>query len=236
MSPIETSLPDRRLILRYAPAPFVLASAALLLTAYLFQHVGGLHPCPLCVAQRYPHFAVLGLGLAALLFGGRARWLLPVLLGAIVIAYLVGAGYAAFHVGVEAGHFQSGCAGAGGAASSIEELRARIEQAPLVRCDEVAWTLFGVSVKSTTTVRDVSWMLQLLLSLASNLYVPQETMPGWLQAVVDVNPITYAMTAVRGLMSGTVTSGQMNAALLACAVLFVVFAPLTVYRYLRRWD
>lgn len=143
---IEMSLPDRRLILRYAPALFVFVSAALLLTAYLFQHVGGLQPCPLCVAQRYPHFAVLGLGLAALLFGGWFRWLRPPLLAAIVIAYLVGAGYAAFHVGVEGGHFQSGCAGAAGAASSIEELRARIMEAPLARCDDVAWTLLGVSM------------------------------------------------------------------------------------------
>jgi disulfide bond formation protein DsbB len=137
---------DRRLILRYAPALFLLVSAALLLTAYLFQHIGGLHPCPLCVAQRYPHFAVLGLALAALLFGGRARWALALLLAGIAIAYLVGAGYAAFHVGVENGYFQSGCAGAGEAASSIEELRARIMNAPLARCDDVAWTLIGVSM------------------------------------------------------------------------------------------
>lgn len=140
------SLPDRRLMLRYAPALFLVVSAGLLLAAYLFQHIGGLQPCPLCVAQRYPHFAVLGLGLAALLFGGRLRWLLPALLAAIMVAYLVGAGYAAFHVGVEAGHFQSACAGAGGAASSIDELRARIEAAPLARCDDVAWTLLGVSM------------------------------------------------------------------------------------------
>jgi disulfide bond formation protein DsbB len=160
MSPIEMSLPDRRLILRYAPALFVLVSAALLLTVYLFQHIGGLQPCPLCVAQRYPHFAVLGLGLAALVFSGRVRWLRPALLGAIVIAYLVGAGYAAFHVGVEGGHFQSGCAGAGGAASSIEELRARITEAPLVRCDDVAWTLFGVSMAGWTA----SWAWFVALS------------------------------------------------------------------------
>ncbi len=136
----------RALVPRFAPALFLVVSAALLLTVYLFQHVGGLEPCPLCVAQRYPHFAVLGLGLVALLFGQRVPWLMTGLLAAIATAYLTGAGYAAFHVGVEAGYFRSACAGAGGGAGSIEELRQRILNAPLARCDDVPWTLLGLSM------------------------------------------------------------------------------------------
>lgn len=137
---------DRAIILRGAPIILLTVSAALLLTVYMFQHVGGLEPCPLCVAQRYPHFAVLGLGLAAILLGRRNLWLLAALLGAVAVAHLVGAGYAAFHVGVETGHFRSGCAGSGAAAGSIDELRERILKAPLARCDDVAWTLLGVSM------------------------------------------------------------------------------------------
>ncbi len=138
--------PRRAIVLRCAPAFFLGVSAVLLLTVYMFQHIGGLEPCPLCVAQRYPHLVALGLGLVAVLFGRRTRVLLAALLGAIAIAYLVGAGYAAFHVGVEAGHFQSGCAGSGSGASSIEELRERILKAPLAHCDDVSWTLLGLSM------------------------------------------------------------------------------------------
>jgi disulfide bond formation protein DsbB len=107
------------------------------------------------VAQRYPHFAVLGLSCAALVArparakardaSRRSPLFYASLVAATALAYLVGAGYAAFHVGVESGYFGSGCA-ATGAAGSIEELRERLEAAPLVRCDEVAWTLFGVSM------------------------------------------------------------------------------------------
>lgn len=97
------------------------------------------------------------------------------------------------------------------------------------------WVLFGVTVKNPTTVQSVAWMIQLMLSLLSNIYVPQETMPGWLRVVVDVNPVTFAMTAVRGLMSGDATSGQIWAGLLTCAGLVAVFVPLTVWRYLQRW-
>lgn len=96
------------------------------------------------------------------------------------------------------------------------------------------WALFGVTVKNPTTVQDVSWMLQFLLSLASTVYVPRETMPGWLGAIVDVNPITHAATTVRGLMEGTLTSGQLTGGLLTCAILVLVFAPLTLWGFRRQ--
>jgi ABC-2 type transport system permease protein len=97
------------------------------------------------------------------------------------------------------------------------------------------WALLGVSVNSSTTVQDVSWMIQLLLSLASNIYVAQATLPGWLRLIVNANPLTYGTTTVRGLMGGTLTSHQLNAGLLTCGILLAVFASLTIYRYLRRW-
>lgn len=128
-------------------------SAAMLLTVYGFQHLGGLAPCPLCVAQRYPHYAVLALGLAGLLvpFG----WLRFVMLAA-GLAYFVGTGYGVYHVGVEQGWFQSSCATPLGAAS-IEELRAQIFDAPLTRCDEVPWSLIGVSFAGWNAI--VSFLL-----------------------------------------------------------------------------
>lgn len=153
--------PSQALALRHAPALFAAVSAALLLTVYLFQHVGGLEPCPLCVAQRYPHFAVLGLGLAAALLGRGRPGLLAALLGAMAAAYLTGAGYAAFHVGVETGHFHSACAGDGGGAGTIEALRERILKAPLVRCDDVPWRLLGLSMAGWNGI------LSVVLSLAA---------------------------------------------------------------------
>ena len=161
---------NRVVVLRYAPALFLAVSAALLLTVYLFQHVGGLEPCRLCVAQRYPHFAVLGLGLAAIFFGRRSPWLLAGLLGAVAAGYLTGAGYAAFHVGVELGHFQSACAGGEGGVGSIEELRQRIMQAPLARCDDVAWRFLGLSMAGWNGVLSVVLGLSVLYAALLGLF------------------------------------------------------------------
>ena len=127
---------------RAIPLLVATASAGLLLGAYLSQHVGGLAPCPLCLIQRWPHFAVVALGLVAALAGGRVRAGLLVL---CALALLVSAGYGVYHAGVEQGWFASACA-APMTGGSIEDIRAQIMAAPLVRCDEVPWSLAGLSL------------------------------------------------------------------------------------------
>ena len=128
---------------RAIPLLVAAASAGLLLGAYLSQQVGGLHPCPLCLIQRYPHFAVFVLGLvAAIVTGGRARMALLALCG---LALLVTTGYGVYHVGVEQGWFASACA-APMSGGTIEDIRAQVMNAPLTRCDEVPWSLIGVSL------------------------------------------------------------------------------------------
>jgi ABC-2 type transport system permease protein len=63
--------------------------------------------------------------------------------------------------------------------------------------------------------------------------VPIETLPGWLQAFVRVNPITILTTAVRGLMHGSSTAGEVTLVLIVSAGLVVVFGPLTMVAYRR---
>jgi ABC-2 type transport system permease protein len=69
------------------------------------------------------------------------------------------------------------------------------------------------------------------LTLASNIFVDPETMPGWLQAFIDVNPVSHLVTASRGLMAGTATAGQVGWVLAASATLTAIFAPLTTHLY-----
>ena len=132
-------------LLRHTPALIVLACLAALGTALLAQYVGGLPPCALCIWQRWAYGAAAAAGLAAMAARGRLRAALAALAG---LAQLAGAGIAAFHVGVEQKWWEglSTCTGSVGAGLSLEELRAAIEAAPMVRCDEVPWSLFGLSI------------------------------------------------------------------------------------------
>jgi disulfide bond formation protein DsbB len=128
-------------------AGFVLiASAAVLGTALLSQYWGGLAPCELCLQQRWPWSAAIAISLIALLVGNRpaSPWVALVL--ALVFATSVA--FAFYHVGVEQHWFAgpTACTGGGTGATSMDELRRQILATAPVRCDEVPWSLFGVSL------------------------------------------------------------------------------------------
>lgn len=126
---------------------------AALCVAWLAQYGFGLAPCELCYWQRYGYWAAIALGVLAILQpAGSARrraalWLLA-------LAFLATAGIALFHVGVEQKWWQglSGCTGQISSGMSAEELEQAILEAPIVRCDEPAWTMFGISMAGYNVV------------------------------------------------------------------------------------
>jgi ABC-2 type transport system permease protein len=93
------------------------------------------------------------------------------------------------------------------------------------------WTALGLVLRTPNSVMGVSMMVLFPLTFASNIFVDPRTMPSWLEAIVGANPITHLATAVRGLMHGTATAGQIGWVLLTSGVLVAVFAPLTMYLY-----
>lgn len=126
------------------------ASVLALGTALASQYWGGLAPCQLCIAQRYPYAMVIGLGGVGFGLACRGRvapLMFPALAGLAALAMFADAGIAAYHVGVEQQWWagSAGCVGATGAAT-VEAMRAQILSAPMVRCDQVAWSLFGISM------------------------------------------------------------------------------------------
>lgn len=117
-------------------------SAALLIAALGFQHLGGLPPCKLCIWQRWPHVAAVVIGLVALAVPGRALPYLGALaaLGTAVVGF--------YHAGVEQ-HWWPGpdtCTSSPITGMSTDDLLNQIMTAPLVRCDEIPWDLLGISM------------------------------------------------------------------------------------------
>jgi ABC-2 type transport system permease protein len=93
------------------------------------------------------------------------------------------------------------------------------------------WTMLGLVLRTEKSVMSVSMMVIFPLTFASNIYVDPDTMPGWLQAFVKVNPITLVVDAVRGLMQGGATAADLGWVALACGLLVGIFAPLTMRMY-----
>src|ERR671915_483488 len=77
------------------------------------------------------------------------------------------------------------------------------------------WTALGLILRTPNSVMMASFLILFPLTFASNIFVDPKTMPPWLEAIVCVNPITHLVTAVRGLMHGTVTAGAVRLGLLA---------------------
>ena len=114
--------------------------AALLGGAYIGQYVFGLYPCEMCWWQRYAHFAALALALLA--------WLRPEQRGLVLLAALAilsGGLIGSFHAGVEYHWWEGFTACTASLPKGVDPLKA-ILNAPLVRCDEVQWKLFGISL------------------------------------------------------------------------------------------
>nr|WP_240687158.1 ABC transporter permease [Amycolatopsis suaedae] len=96
------------------------------------------------------------------------------------------------------------------------------------------WTMFGLILQTSKSVMGWSMMVLMPLTFGSNIYVSPDTMPSWLEAVVNVNPVTHLVTAVRGLMHGNVGFAQVGWVLVACVALVAVFGPIVMRLYSKK--
>jgi len=99
----------------------------------------------------------------------------------------------------------------------------------------LAWifTFVGIKGKSAQAVQGMSMMIMFPLTFLSNAFVPEDTLPDWLQAFVQVNPVSHVVSAVRDLANEGAVTAQVGWAVLACVAVVAVFAPLSVRAYRR---
>lgn len=95
------------------------------------------------------------------------------------------------------------------------------------------WTLLSMIMRSENALMGTTMMVLFPLTFISNVFVDPATMPGWLESFVDVNPITFLVSASRGLMHGHDVSGDIVTVLVISAALVAVFGPLSMRRYRR---
>jgi disulfide bond formation protein DsbB len=124
-----------------------LGSIALLGGAYWFQYVAGLAPCEMCLWQRYPHMLAILFGLLTLplMTAPRAASIFAVL---AIVALFTTSGIGVFHAGVEYRLWEGpqACSGRIPPGLSTEELKKILLGARMVRCDEAAWKMWGISM------------------------------------------------------------------------------------------
>jgi ABC-2 type transport system permease protein/oleandomycin transport system permease protein len=93
------------------------------------------------------------------------------------------------------------------------------------------FALVGLGAPNAESAQAASFPILALLVFASTAFAPIESMPGWLQAYNDVQPVSVVVKAMRALAIGGETAAPVLHALLWVVALTAVFAPLAVNRY-----
>lgn len=100
----------------------------------------------------------------------------------------------------------------------------------------VSWifAFFGVIARSASSVQGISMIVLFPLTFLSNAFVPVDSLPGFLQGFVAINPISHLVTAVRELVNHSAITSDLWISLLGAGVIVAIFAPLAVKAYMRR--
>ena len=144
MEPMIQTLKPRHVIL-----VILFVATATIAAAWAFQVIGGYAPCPLCLEQRWPYYAVIPVAIILLLAGNRELLLRS---GFLLIALIMVAGavLAVYHTGIEWRWWQGpqACSGGAGLTGTLPDL----SNLSVVRCDEAALRILGLSLAGWNAV------------------------------------------------------------------------------------
>lgn len=156
---------------RLGAAALVLA-AATILGALAFEYVGGYRPCPLCLEQRWAYYAGIPvLFLALVAYSANKPGVAALLFLLVSLGFLYNAGLGTYHAGAE-WKFWPGpdtCSdqltslskpGGGGVLGSLGKTQ-------VIRCDEAAWRMFGISFAGYNVIISLALMLLTLRAALS---------------------------------------------------------------------
>ncbi|MEU1410266.1 ABC transporter permease [Streptomyces sp. NPDC005731] len=90
----------------------------------------------------------------------------------------------------------------------------------------------GVVMKNAQAIQAMGFLVLMPLQFGSSIFAPTDTMPGWLQAFTDYNPLSSLADAARGLMNGGQPIGHdVMVTVLWSVVLTAVMAPIAIRKF-----
>jgi ABC-2 type transport system permease protein/oleandomycin transport system permease protein len=94
-----------------------------------------------------------------------------------------------------------------------------------------AFTGLAIGDEESVQAFGLIWLFP--LTFLSSAFVPIDTMPGWLQAFANNQPVTYVVDTMRALALGGPVAANLWKSIAWLAAIFIVFAPLAVRAYRR---
>ena len=92
----------------------------------------------------------------------------------------------------------------------------------------------GMLARTPGSVQGIVILIMFPLTFGTSIFVPADTLPGWLQSFTDVNPLTHLVGTMRGLMLGGPVQSDLLWTFAWMGILLVVFVPLALRAYGRR--
>jgi len=163
-----------------AAAAVALIGLATVAGFFFFQYGLGLRPCPLCLEQRIAYYVSVPLAVLLMLGLGYGASRRVLLLGfaAIAAAMLWNTGLAAYHAGIEWKWWPgpAECSGPLDRFGSAQDLLQSLNNISLVRCDEAAWRLLGLSLAGWDVL--ISFVLALIALWGAKAALASPSRPG----------------------------------------------------------
>ena len=152
------------MILRYWHYLLIIISVIAITSALIAEYIFNLQPCELCLKQRHPYYLIVVISLIIFFIPVFQKLFLYIL---IQLGTIYGIFYSVWHVGVENKLLKgpSGCTAGLSNSSSTADLKEQILSKQVISCDEVVWSLFGISAASLNT------MILLFIFVINGLYI-----------------------------------------------------------------
>ena len=152
------------MILRYWHYLLIIISVIAITSALIAEYIFNLQPCELCLKQRHPYYLIVVVSLIIFFIPVFQKLFLYIL---IQLGTIYGIFYSVWHVGVENKLLKgpSGCTAGLSNSSSTADLKEQILSKQVISCDEVVWSLFGISAASLNT------MILLFIFVINGLYI-----------------------------------------------------------------
>lgn len=92
----------------------------------------------------------------------------------------------------------------------------------------------GVVMKSAQAIQAMGFLVMMPLQFGSSIFAPTSSMPGWLQAFTDYNPLSALADSARGLINGGPLAHGVTVTLIWSVVLTAVMAPIAIHKFRTR--
>ena len=121
----------------------IIISFCILISTLLIEYVFNFPPCKLCIYQRIPYILIIILGITLIFLRKKKEFLFS-----FIVLQIVNFVIASFHSLVERGvvEYEMNCTSTGADIQTIEELRIFLEKVPITKCNEILFSIMGLSL------------------------------------------------------------------------------------------